>query len=69
MSLTSRWVSMLLNGRMNDARVVKLVEFAVIVVVGEVDGNDLVDLVVLEQRAQRGVVEIAALDVSNRRRW
>jgi hypothetical protein len=43
--------------------VVKLVKFAVIVVVGEVDGDDLVDLVVFEQRAQRRVVEIAALDV------
>jgi hypothetical protein len=63
MSLTSRWVSMLLNGRVNDFERVELVKLAVIVVVGEVDGDDLVHLIVFEQGAQRRVVEIAALDV------
>ena len=43
--------------------VVELVKFAVIVVVGEVNGDDFVHLVIFEQGAQRRVVEIAALDV------
>jgi len=51
------------EGQDERLRSIELVEVAVIVVVGKVDRDDLVDLVVLEQCAQRRVVEVAAFDV------
>ena len=54
---------MLLNGSKRCAGAVDLIELGVVVVVGEVAGDDLIDLWILKDAGQRRVVQVPAFDV------